>query len=108
MWDSVREFESLGNRTVMGILLLAVFAALAVSTYLANKGDNDFRIVDALMENGKASKWAIILFGSWIVHTWVLVSWVLNGAATLADLTTYGGTWVAPLVAKMFIKPKDE
>jgi hypothetical protein len=31
----------------------------------------------------------------------------MNQAATLADLTVYGTTWVAPLIAKMFVQPKD-
>jgi hypothetical protein len=109
MWSTVREFESLGNRTVMGILLILAAAALVIAICRANRNTtNDFQIVDVLMENGKASKWSVILFGSWMVHSWVLVSWVMNGAATLADLTVYGTTWVAPLVAKMFINPPSQ
>lgn len=105
MWDTVKEFETIGNRTLMGIMLVIVTGVLVIAICRANRNtENSFEIIDVLMENGKASKWAVILFGSWVVHSWVLVSWVMNGAATLADLTVYGTTWVAPLVAKMFIQ----
>jgi hypothetical protein len=109
MWDTVKEFETIGNRTLMGLLLGVAAAVLVIAICRANRNkDNNFEIVDVLMENGKASKWSVILFGSWVVHSWVLVSWVMNGAATLADLTVYGTTWVAPLVAKMFIAPPKD
>jgi hypothetical protein len=105
--DAVKVFESLTNRTLMGVLLLLMFGGFILAVWLADRTKNEFKIVDVLMENGKASKWAVILFCSWIVHTWVIVAWVMNQAATLADLTVYGTTWVAPLIAKMFITPKD-
>lgn len=108
--DAVKAFESLTNRTVMGLMLLGTLAALCFAIWLADRKDNQFKIYDVLLENGRASKWAVILFGSWIIHSWVLVSWTMNGAATLADLTVYGTTWVAPLIARMFIpsKPDDK
>ena len=109
MWDTVKEFETIGNRTLMGILLACIIGAYVYAIWKANKTEgNGFQFVDVLMENGKASKWSIILFGSWTIHTWVVVSWVMNSSATLADLTLYGTTWVAPLVAKMFIAPPKD
>lgn len=108
--DAVKAFESLANRTVMGLMLLGTLAGLVVAIWLSDRTKNEFKAYDVLMENGKASKWAVILFGSWIIHSWVLVAWTMNGAATLADLTVYGTTWVAPLIARMFIpsKPDDK
>jgi hypothetical protein len=104
--EVVKVFESFTNRTLMGLLLVLMFGGFIVAVWWADRSKDEFKIVDVLMENGKASKWAVILFCSWIVHTWVIVAWVMNQAATLADLTVYGTTWVAPLIAKMFVQPK--
>lgn len=109
MWDSVKELENLGSRTTMGVLLLVIILAYVWFFLCASKRENNnFDMIELFMEDGKASKWATILLVAFTIHSWVLVSWVMNGAATLADLATYGTTWVAPILAKMYFTKKDD
>ncbi len=105
--DAVKAFESLTNRTVMGLMLIAVIGGLVFAIWIADRKVDNFRIVDALMdEKGKANLLYIILGGTWVIHSWAFVAWVMNGAATLADLGAYGTTWALPVLAKIFIDRK--
>ncbi len=88
---------------LMDLLLAAFLIGLIWSTVIADRsGGNGFKFVDILMENGKASKWSVIVVGSWLIHSWALIKWTVTGYVTTPDFVTYGGIWITPLIAKMF------
>lgn len=67
---------------------------------------NSFNLIDLLSENGKASKISCIVMGSFMLHSWIMLDLEVHGKMTEGYLTIYGATWVAPLLARIFLDLK--
>jgi hypothetical protein len=65
--------------------------------------DNNFNMIDLLMEGGRVSKVACILMGSFFVHSWIMVDLQAHDKMSEGYLTIYGATWVAPMLARLFL-----
>lgn len=89
---------------ILGAILLGALVSLLI---ISRSDKNGFKLTDLLMENGKASKWSVIIMGSWSIHSWALIKWTVVGGVTTADFVTYGAVWITPLIAKMFAKNGD-
>jgi hypothetical protein len=75
---------------------------VAISFWHAHRKPNfDFDMFDLIMENGKVSKIALTFMMAFAVTTWILIDLQLKGKMTEGYLMTYGGMWVASLVAKV-------
>jgi hypothetical protein len=99
------------------VALTTVFAALAVLLVLIivrtlrkwNASENSFDIVDMFIENGRASKGAVVLMGAFVATTWFFVYYSLLGKMTEGYFGLYAAAWIAPVVARMttpVIKPE--
>lgn len=87
------------------VIIIVAGALLGIWRFQVGR-NNSFSVVDLLMENGVASKTAVILLGSFIATTWAfLYSTLENGEADSTLLLAYGGLWVAPILARI-LSPK--
>jgi hypothetical protein len=86
------------------VLLAIMVLVAAVSIYRYEKNpSNNFNLVDLLLEDGRLSKWSLIIMLAFAIHSWALVVWVLRFSASTQDFLAYGGVWITPLIAKMFV-----
>ena len=58
------------------------------------------------MHNGRPDKLAVIILGTWWVHTCSLILWTLLKTVQTADYATYMG-WAIPIIAKMYAPSYD-
>ncbi|MEO6146535.1 MAG: hypothetical protein ABIT70_05675 [Sulfuriferula sp.] len=92
---------------LMNALPIIFLLLIAWSMYRAqrDRAFAQFNLFDLLMENGRLSRIAIVFFGAFAFHTWVLARLTLDGKITESYMTFYGLTWAAPIIAKMFSPP---
>lgn len=88
---------------ILGIGLLVAIACVAVSMWKFHKDNSrpDFDMSDLLMENGRLSKLAVVLMGSYMMTSWVIVHLTITDKLTEGYLTVYCTAWVVPTLAKM-------
>lgn len=92
----------------MLIVLAGALVFVVLSFWRAhNKPGFDFNAFDLVMENGKVSKIAFTFMAAFAVTTWILIDLQLKGKMTETYLMTYGGMWVASLVAKVVFNKND-
>lgn len=53
------------------------------------------------MHNGRLDKFAVIILGTWWIHSSSMILWTMLRTITTADYATYMG-WAIPIIAKMF------
>ena len=56
--------------------------------------------------NNRPDKLAVIILGSWWIHSCTIILWTLSKSITTADFVTYMG-WALPIIAKMFAPKSD-
>lgn len=88
---------------------LAIGAVLVVVSFWRahSRPGFDFNAFDLIMEGGKVSKIALTFMLAFAVTTWILIDLQLKGKMTEGYLMTYGGMWVASLVAKVVFNKTD-
>lgn len=87
---------------VFFFLYFGVPALLAWGSYSENKMCKSVDIRALWMWNDRPDKLAVIILGTWWVHTCSMILWNLKGVATTADYVTYMG-WAIPIIANMFV-----
>lgn len=80
-----------------GILISLIFAAWR----LQRNPENDFNILDLLMENGHVSKAAVVMMGSFSLTSWMMIQLTLAGKMTEGYFGLYSAAWIAPVVVKL-------
>lgn len=95
---------------VMPAVLALVVLAILWSLYRFHLNpQNNFNLIDLLIEGGRASKVSCIVMGAFTLHSWVMMDLELHGKMTEGYLTIYGATWVSPILVRMvFNKPNAE
>lgn len=85
----------------LGVFAILVFVVpvLVVWASYSDKSQLDMRSL--WMHKGQIDKLAVIIMGTWWVHTCSMILEVLNRVVTTADFATYT-LWALPLLAKMF------
>lgn len=94
---------------ILGAALVGVLAMLVAVLWRFHQDNSrpEFELSDLLMENGRVSRLAVVLMGSFVVTSWVVVQMALNDKLTEGIFGIYAAAWVIPSVAKMFgIKPQ--
>lgn len=83
--------------------LLAALIALVIWRTFAkwNADEVAFYIRDLFMENGKASRQAVILLCTFAATTWFFLFYALTGRMTEGYFGLYIGAWITPTVARM-------
>lgn len=87
-------------------VFLLVFAVLTfgVPVFVAWASYSDKSRIDVRSlwtHNERIDKFAIIVMGTWWVHTNSMLLWTLMQKVTTADYATYMA-WALPIIAKMF------
>jgi hypothetical protein len=88
--------------TLIAALIFAILAFGIVRTLQRwNREKNDFELRDLFMENGRASKGAVIMLGAFAATTWFFVYYALTGRMTEGYFGLYSAAWIIPVVARM-------
>lgn len=86
---------------VLAIGLLVIF----ISLRRQSRAPNAYAFTDLLLgDDGKASKSAHVLFGSFFITSWVVVWGALSGHLTDVEFSAYLAAWVAPAVTVLITK----
>lgn len=96
---------TLNEKLFYGVFALVYFVVPAVLVWMSYS--KFFKSVDlsALWtHNRRADKFAVIILGSWWIHSCTLVLWTMSKTVTTADYATYGAIWITPLLVKMFVQ----
>lgn len=64
--------------------------------------NNQFDILDLLMEDGRVSRTAVAFSVTLVVTSWIVLKLAINGTMTEGYLGIYGGLWVTPILTRMF------
>ena len=99
--DGILELSELLFLTVFFLLYFGVPAVLVWVTY-CERFKLDMR--DLWTHNNRPDKLAVIILGTWWVHTCSIILWSLSKTVTTTDFLTYLG-WALPIIAKMFAPP---
>lgn len=93
--------HTLGGRHIMfAILACAVLLILWSLERRSRSNESKFHFDDLLLdENGRTSKPACVMFGSFVVTTWCIVYLAANDKLTEGYFGAYLTAWVAPVVA---------
>jgi len=77
--------------------LVAIFVGFALVVYRLHKTeDSNFAFEDLFThgdKEGKASVFRLLVFGAWMVHSWVIVRQEAYGHLEETALATYAGIW---------------
>ena len=86
------------------VVLLLVFGLLRRSKMINSAIDID----DLLLgDDGKISKAAAVMMGSFILTSWIMVKLTLTEHMTEGYLTVYVGAWIVPAVTKLIVQGKQ-
>lgn len=107
MGDLIKE---IGGRHVMYAILACATLAILWSLERRSRSNlSKFHFDDLLLDdNGKTSKAACVMFGSFVVTTWVIVFLAVNEKLSEGFFDAYIAAWVAPVVAIIIKGPQTQ
>jgi len=97
-------FNDIPLAKVLAVICLLVIVIMIVRTLWHRDKDDESRISfdDLLLDpDGRMSKSAVVMFGSFGMTTWLMVFLALSGKMSEGYLTIYGGLWIIPAVTKL-------
>lgn len=104
VWLDMTILESLFT-TRMGMAFILVFVLIALLYSLVRRdrsASSNIDLEDLLIgEDGRFSKAAAVMLGSFLLTSWVIVYLTLQGKLTEGYFTAYIGAWVVPTVVKL-------
>lgn len=99
----------MSNELAFGLVACIVALVIVVSLRRWSRDEeNPFDVRDLVMENGRASKGAVVLMGSFAATTWFFIYYSLTGRMTEGYFGLYSAAWIAPVVARMLTSTKPE
>jgi hypothetical protein len=95
--------QTLTMATLLGAIVLLVCWGL----YRRNRSPVSRFAIDDLMlgDDGKASKSAAVMFGSFFLTSWAIVYLTITGRITEGYFCAYLAAWVAPTVTRLIKGP---
>ena len=87
------------------VLVFGVPALVAWASYSSYKALAKFDVSELWLHQGRVDKFAVIILGTWWVHTSSMILWTLLRTVQTQDYVTYIG-WAVPIIAKMWA-PKN-
>lgn len=95
---------NVGDYIFHGVFFVLVFG-VPIFLAWASATDNDrVKVVDVSdlwKHDGKIDKFAIIILGTWWVHTCAAILWILTKQFTNENVVQYMG-WAIPIIARMW------
>ena len=83
------------------VFFVLVFIVPAVVAWASYSPTTKFDLSTLWTHQERVDKFAVIILGTWWVHTSSMVMWTLLRTVSTADYATYMG-WALPIIAKMF------
>jgi hypothetical protein len=81
-------------------ILIVIWSVLRRSKLIESRIDLD----DLLLgDDGKLSKAAAVLLGSFILTSWIMIYLTLTGKMTEGYFTSFSGIWIIPTVTKLIV-----
>ena len=96
------------DRIFLWVFFVLVFGVPAAVVWASTRKKGAFATFDwssLWIYHDKVDKFAVIIMGTWWLHSCSIILWTLKHAVTTADYVTYMG-WAIPLIAKMWA-PKN-
>ena len=87
------------------VLVFGVPTLVALASYSSYKALAKFDVSELWLHQGRVDKFAVIILGTWWVHTSSMILWTLLRTVQTQDYVTYIG-WAVPIIAKMWA-PKN-
>lgn len=99
--------NAIDTRTGMILILALVVLLIAWAIERRSRSDKSLISLDDLLigDDGKMSKPAAVMFGSFALTTWVIVYLTINDKLTETFFGAYLAAWVAPAVVRIFKGP---
>lgn len=92
---------SLREIVFLAVFVLLVFAVPIFVAWATYSDRSRINLSSLWTHQGRIDKFAIIVMGTWWVHTCSMILWTLMKDIHTADYATYMG-WALPIIAKMF------
>ena len=99
--DSVLDW---GEKLFLLLFFFLYFGVPAIVAWVSYGDRFKLDLSDLWTHNGRPDKLAVIILGTWWVHTCSMILWTLGKTVTTADFVTYMG-WALPIIAKMWLVP---
>ena len=96
--------ETVSETVFLSVFFTLVFIVPAVVVWATYCESCSFDLRDLWTHQGRIDKFAIIILGTWWIHSSSMIMWTLLRTVTTADYATYMG-WAIPIIAKMFAPP---
>lgn len=95
------------TKIYMTIALLVMIGLVVLTLLHSNRSfTSKLNLEDLLLgEDGKISKAAAVMMGSFLMTTWLMIYLTLNGKMTEGYFTIYCGAWIIPTVTKLIKGP---
>ena len=90
------------SRAIMALIFYALVLGTLLYHHLRGGKSAAFNLLDLVMENGRASKWSVIIMMTFGLSCLFVTGWWIVGSLTWGDFMGFCGVWVVPLLAKMF------
>mgnify|MGYP001596780144 FL=1 len=91
----------LEERLFLWVFFLLYFGVPVGLAWISNSEWTKIDVSALWTHNDRPDKLAVIILGTWWVHTTTMILWTLSKTVTTADFITYMG-WAIPIIAKMF------
>ena len=101
------DFFNLAERLFLGMFLLLYFGVPGLVVWASYKKHIAVDMRELWTQNGRADKLAVIILGTWWIHSCTIILWTLTKIVTTADFVTYMG-WALPIIAKMYAPKNDK
>ena len=96
--DDLLDWKEVTFLFVFFVMVFVIPAAVVWATY-CERCRIDFR--DLWLYHGRLDKFAVIIMGTWWIHSSSMILWTLLRTISTTDYATYMG-WAIPIIAKMF------
>jgi len=100
----------LAPETIMYAVLIFFIVWLIAATMRRSRDPHSLLSIEDLLlgDDGRISKTATVMFGAFLLTTWMMIYMLSADKMTEGYMTIYVGAWVAPAVAKIVSAPKEK
>jgi len=91
----------------LGVFFALVFVVPIIVIWLSYKPSVDFDATTLWTHQGRVDKFAVIILGTWWLHSCSIVMWTLLRTIQTQDYLTYQ-LWAIPIIAKMLAPKGDD
>jgi hypothetical protein len=85
----------------LGVFFSLVFVVPIIVIWASYSPVLGFDVSALWMHQNRLDKFAVIIVGTWWIHSCSMIMWTLLRTVQTADYATYMG-WAIPIIAKMF------